>query len=122
MESGKEDFEMAMAKFYGQMGLLIREKGFLEKLKEEEYLNTRTEMFMKDSGKIISLMVQEFIDIRMELNLSESGKMIFNMDWVQKNGQMVHTLKACMPLDENKELGNTLGMMDLCILAIGKIT
>lgn len=48
--------------------------------------------------------------------------MIFNMDWVQKNGQMVHILKVCMLSDENKELVNTHGMMDLCILAIGKIT
>lgn len=69
MENGKEDFEMAMEKFSGQMERLIRENGFLEKLREEEYLNTLMGMFMKVSGKIISLMVQEFIDIKMGLNL-----------------------------------------------------
>jgi hypothetical protein len=113
MENGKEDLEMGMEKFFGQMEFHTKGNGSSGKLKEEASLNTRTQTSMKDNGKIASAMVMESTNTEMEQSLLVNGEMTFNMDSGLRNGQMALALKGCIKMERNKEWESISGMINL---------
>lgn len=86
---------MAMEYSTGLMELIMKETGYLIKLKDKELFGMLKVMFIEVNSKTIWLMDMENILTSMVPNIKENLEMMYKKDMVRKSGLMEpNTLEA----------------------------